>query len=72
MKEPPERDLFLLKELNEETADELIKDIIRINVYDAEQETKLIAYERSPIRLHMCTPRRTINISVCNMRPNKM
>ena len=72
MTEPPERDLFLLKELDEETADELIKSIIKINVYDGEQERKVIAYDRNPIRIHMCTPRRVINSCFCNMWPNKM
>lgn len=58
MSDVPERDLFLLKELDEESADEIIKGIIKINVYDAEMESKVVGYERKPIRLHICTPRR--------------
>lgn len=67
MAEAPERDLFLLKDLDETTADEIIKGIIKINVWDAEQEGKVVGYERKPIRLHMCTPRRNVRLLFCYM-----
>lgn len=65
--EIPDRDLFLLKELNEETAEEIIKGILKVNIFDAEQESKIVDYERKPIRLHICTPRRTTYSSICNL-----
>lgn len=68
--EPPERDLFLLKEIDEDTADEIIKGIIKINVWDAEQEKKLVNFKRQPIRLHINTPRRIAIVGLCNCRPN--
>ena len=67
MIEPPERDLFLLKELNEDTADEIIKGIIKVNVWDAEQENKVVGYTRLPIRLHICTPRRNVRLWIFNL-----
>lgn len=69
MAEAPERDLFLLKELDETTADEIIKGIIKVNVWDAEQEGKVVGYERKPIRLHICTPRWNVRLLLCYMRP---
>lgn len=65
--EAPERDLFLLKEINSDTADDIIKGIIKVNIYDAEQEAKIVGYERKPIRLHLCTPRRKCSIWFFNM-----
>ena len=62
-----DRDLFLLKELNEETAEDIIKGILKVNIFDAEQENKIIGYERKPIRLHICTPRRVTCFCFCNM-----
>ena len=70
MIDSPERDLFLLKEISDETSDEIIKNIIKINVFDAEQEKKLVDYKRNPIRLHICTPRGKCSLWTCNMRPN--
>lgn len=68
--EPPERDLFLLKEVDDETADEIIKGIIKINVWDAEQEGKIVGFQRKPIRLHINTPRRKPYGRICYCRPN--
>lgn len=65
--EPPKRDLFLLKELGDDTAEEIIKGIIEINVFDGEQEQKVVGYKRPPIRLHICTPRGESSSSFCNM-----
>lgn len=70
--EIPERDLFLMGDLNEETASDIIKGIIKVNVFDGEQESKLANYERRPIRLHICTPRRYVDSSFRYMRPNQM
>lgn len=63
--EEVKRDLYLLKELDEGSAAEIIKGILEVNIYDAEQEKKLVNYQRNPIRLHICTPRRTTYISFC-------
>lgn len=63
----PERDLFLLKELNDESAEEIIKGIIKINVYDAEQEKKVVDYKRNPIRIHISTPRWRPIKMFCNL-----
>lgn len=65
--EAPDRDLFLLKEINSDTADDIIKGIIKVNIYDAEQESKIVGYERKPIRLHLCTPRGQCSIWFFNM-----
>ena len=65
--ESPKRDLFLLKELRDDTAEEIIKGIIEVNIFDEEQEQKVVGYKRPPIRLHICTPRRKFSASFCNM-----
>ena len=67
LEEKLERDLFLLKEIDDDTAGEIIKSIIKINVYDAEQENKVIGYKRKPIRLHICSPRRVSFKWICNL-----
>lgn len=61
------RDIYLLKELDEGSAAEIIKGILEVNIYDAEQEKKLVNYQRSPIRLHICTPRRITYIGFCHL-----
>lgn len=70
MAEEVERDIYLLKELDEKSAEEVIKGILKVNIYDAEQEKKVVNYQRSPIRLHICTPRRITYISFCYLRPD--
>lgn len=65
MAEEVERDLYLLKSLDEKSAEEVIKGILKVNIYDAEQEKKVVNYQRNPIRLHICTPRRISYISFC-------
>ena len=64
---PIERDIFLFKELDEENTTEIIKNIIKINNFDAEQQKRVLGYKVTPIRLHICTPRRITTLGFCNM-----
>lgn len=62
-----ERNIFLFKELDEENTEEIIKNIIKINNFDAEQKKRVLGYKVIPIKLHLCTPRRITTLGFCNM-----
>ena len=50
-KEIPSRTLVLSGEVEEESVAELIQDISDINDFDDDQESNIVDYERTPIKL---------------------
>lgn len=50
-KDIPSRTLVLSGEVDEDTVSELIQDISDLNEYDDDQESIIVDYERSPIKL---------------------
>jgi ATP-dependent Clp protease protease subunit len=47
------RDLFLASDVNAESTVEIIKEIIKANSYDDEQERTVVDYKREPIKLYV-------------------
>ena len=53
--EEKERNIYFLDYVNNSSIKDIIKQIVEINLYDNQQEEKVIEYERKPIKLFMST-----------------
>ena len=50
-----DRNIYFCSSIEEATTKELIKSIVDINIYDAQQEKTVVGYKREPIKLFMTT-----------------